>query len=99
MIQTVDFWDFKQAFKNMDREENFSPEGLMALFDYLEEYEDETDEQIELDVIALCVEYTEYADMDDFRRNYSEDYDSIDDIENETQVIRFGRGSFICQDF
>ena len=59
MKKTIDFADFQQAFKDMGRENNFSPDGLRVLFDYLEGYEDATGEQIELDVIALCCDYQE----------------------------------------
>jgi NAD(P)-dependent dehydrogenase (short-subunit alcohol dehydrogenase family) len=43
----------------MDRKDQFSYEGLELIFDYIEEYEQETGEQIELDVIALCCEWSE----------------------------------------
>jgi len=37
----------------MNRKTNFSYEGLEILFEYLEELEESTGEEIELDVIAL----------------------------------------------
>ena len=54
MKQTVNFGDFSDAFCDMDRMENFSPEGLQALFNYIEGYEEDTGVETELDVIALC---------------------------------------------
>ena len=60
MHTTVDSFMFVDAFRRMDRENNFSRPALFALFDYLEEYEQETGEEIELYVIALCCEFTEY---------------------------------------
>jgi hypothetical protein len=59
MKQTIDFNDFVNAFKEADRGEQFSLQGLRALFDYLEDYEESTGEELELDVIALCCEFTE----------------------------------------
>jgi hypothetical protein len=59
MKTTVSRYDFERAFVDADRKENFSYEGLNALFDYLESYEEETGQEIELDVIALCCDYTE----------------------------------------
>ena len=41
------------------RPDNFSYAGLKALFEHLESYEDDTGEEIELDVIALCCDYSE----------------------------------------
>ena len=39
---------------------NFSYDGLGALFDYIEELEHDIGEDIEFDPIALCCEYSEY---------------------------------------
>ena len=53
MKQTVYLNDFINAFQKI-RPDNFSYEGLEQLFEYLESYEEDAQEQIELDVIALC---------------------------------------------
>lgn len=99
MYQSVSLWNFQDAFQSMDRKDNFSYEGLKALFEYLEEYEDSTGEQIELDVIAICSEYTEYDSFEDFTDDHGGDYEDIDELENYTQVIRVGRYGLIVQDF
>jgi len=39
--------------------ENFSYDGLGILFDYLEELESSCGEEWELDVVALCCDYSE----------------------------------------
>ena len=59
IVQTVNFSVFRSAFANMNRSDNFSDSGLVALFDYLENLSEDTCENIELDVIALCCEYSE----------------------------------------
>ncbi len=51
---------FIQEFEKYGRAEQFSRAGLRALFRHLEELGEATGEEIELDVIALCCEYTEY---------------------------------------
>lgn len=61
MKTTVYFNDFVQAFRDFNRIDNFSADGLKALFDYLEEIEEETKQEIELNVIALCCEYSEMS--------------------------------------
>lgn len=99
MKQTINFYDFERAFKDYDRIDNFSNAGLKALFNYLEEYEDSTGEEIELDVIALCCEFSEYESLEDFQANYGTDYESIDDIEDNTIVIMIDNESFITKDF
>ena len=58
MKTTVNFYDFRNAFQAI-RPDNFTIEGLIVLFDYLESYEEETGEEIDLDIIALCCDYTE----------------------------------------
>ncbi len=98
MKQTINEYDFTEAFRKI-RPNNFSYVGLKALFDYLEEYEESTGEEVELDVIALCCEYSEYTDLEEFQKAYSSDYESIEDIERETTVIRIDDDSFIIQDF
>lgn len=99
MTTTITEYSFRQAFHDMDRGNNFSYHGLTALFNALEEYEDCTEEKIELDVIALCCEFTEYADLEEFQADYGEGYETIEDIENQTWVIRVDADSFIIQSF
>lgn len=61
IYQSVSFYSFQQAFSRMGREDQFSYVGLNLLFDYLENLADDTDEPIELDVISICCDYTEYT--------------------------------------
>jgi len=58
MKTTVHFDDFRHAFNSI-RPDNFSREGLEQLFDYFESYEKDTGEEIELDVIAICCDFSE----------------------------------------
>lgn len=88
MKESVNFCDFCDRFNDYDRTDNFSYEGKQALFDYLEEYEHDCGIEIELDVIALCCEYTEYADIEEFHKDYSsEDFPDIESIYDATTVI------------
>lgn len=63
MKTTVTEYDFVRAFEAGQYKDNFSYNGLIALFDHLEEYETFSGEQIELDVVALCCNYVEYPSM------------------------------------
>ena len=87
MIRTINQYDFIDAFKKMGREENFSYDGLIALYDYLEMFEDDTGQSIELDVIALCCGFTEYDNLKEFQADYGDEYETIEDIQNATTVI------------
>ena len=55
MKQTVSFSSFVDAFIVQNRQGQFTSEALRALYDYLED----ADPGYELDVVALCCEYTE----------------------------------------
>ena len=99
MIDTISIYRFQNWFQE-HRPNNFSYTGLASLFDYLEEYEDSTGEQIEFDPISLCCEYTEYDDLGEFHQNYdSETYPDKDSIMDYTQIIEVGTDSFIIQNF
>jgi hypothetical protein len=87
MKQAIDFSLFDQAFRNYDRQSNFTPKGLRRLFEYLEEYEESTGEQIELDVISLCCDYTEES-LSDVLKNYS--LESLEELRDSTTVIMVG---------
>tara|TARA_R110000868_G_scaffold3166_1_gene21044 strand:+ start:692 stop:1018 length:327 start_codon:yes stop_codon:yes gene_type:complete len=58
MKTTVSLYDFRREFEQC-RPDNFSYQGLGVLFEYFEEYENDTSEEIELDVIAMCCEFSE----------------------------------------
>tara|TARA_R110000751_G_scaffold191952_1_gene297546 strand:+ start:165 stop:446 length:282 start_codon:yes stop_codon:yes gene_type:complete len=90
-------YDFEMAFKRYERE-NFSYDGLKALFEYLEEYEEGTGEEIELDVIALCCEYAEYDSLKEYNDDYGTKYGEIDLIQDDTMLIKIeGTERFITQ--
>ena len=59
MYQTINSYDFETAFNKAGREYQFSRKAKNMLFEYLEAYEGNTGEKVELDVIALCCEYEE----------------------------------------
>ena len=99
MHMTINNFDFIEAFKDYGRENQFSREALFALFDYFEELEQDIGEDIELDVIGICCDYTEYDSLEEFKEQCNDDYDSIEDIEDETTVIRLDSGGFIVQNF
>lgn len=87
---------FLEAFMGL-RPENFSREGLFALYNWIEQYEDETDCETELDVIALCCEFSEYEDLEEIQNLYQNIKD-MDDLKDRTSVIEFD-GGIIIADF
>jgi len=87
MIQTINEYEFKDAFHKMDRGNQFSYECLDALYCYLEQLEDDTGEQIELDVIALCCTYSQYDNILEASSEY-EGFNTVEDFEERTTVIK-----------
>jgi len=106
MIQTINVSDFRDAFRACGRHEQFSYEGLGILFDYLEDI----DPGFDLDVIALCCDYSEDS-PEDIAKAYgidlSEDQDEIehreivrDYLDNHTSVVGETPNGFIyCLSF
>ncbi len=88
MIQTIDKYGFEQAFKQAGRGEQFSYAALGALFDYFEEYEESTGEQIELDVVAICCEYTE-SSLSEIADNYSINLEGLEGEDRIEAVVKF----------
>ena len=100
MKQTINFYNFSDAFRKAGRAEQFTYEGQRAIFDYLEEYEDSTGEEVELDVVAICCEYMEYENLEEFHNIYDKkDYPSLEKLRDYTQVIEVGEDSFIIAEF
>ena len=79
---------FADAFRRMGRDDQFSRDALEALFNYLEEYEQDTGDDLELDVIGLCCDFTEYESAITAAEDYgftseleADDYNSQEDFE------------------
>lgn len=88
MKQTLSLSDFQNAFANSSRSEQFSNEALEAIFSYLSELEDSTGTEMELDIVAICCDFTEYENLEDFQKEYdAEEYPDFDSIEYETTVL------------
>lgn len=103
MKQTITESMFKDAFYHAGRKEQFSYAGLSALFDFLEEVEDGN---YELDVVALCCDFSEYDSAWDCvtENGYADlDYDEPDEkeetalnyLQENTCVIEFDGGIII----
>lgn len=73
---------FREAFRLAGRGDQFSYEGLEVLFDYLEQYSEDTGEPIELDVVALCCEYYE-SSIKEIIDQYNLDVSYAEDDEDE----------------
>ena len=109
MKQQINRGTFIDTF-NAIRPDNFTYDGLVALFDYLEEYEEATGTELDLDVIALCCEYSEYSDIEEYLKDYNadvvrEEYETEEEyteaikeeIKDKTTFIEVDDDAFIIQ--
>jgi hypothetical protein len=87
MKTTVNLSDFRDAFHRMGRNTQFSYEALEVLYDYLEECENDTGEEWELDVIAICCDFEE-SDAQAIIEAYSVDCEEGLDEEEVREVAR-----------
>ena len=88
MKTTVNFNDFRDAFRAYNRLDNFSRQGLEVLFDYLEQWEADAGEELELDVIAICCDFSEDS-TDNIAKDYRIDVEGMDDEEKEEAVREY----------
>lgn len=108
MIQNLSWYDFSDRFFKSDTyKNNFTYEGLKALFEYLESLEEDTGEPIEFDMVALCCDYSEFDNAKDAVSEYGSinESDSMDEefakdwLRDRTQVIECENGHIIIQQF
>jgi len=83
MKRNVTEYDFERAFAEMGRNDQFSYEGLKALYEWFEEYEEGTGEEIELDVIAICCDFSEYETAREAALEYGFDPELEDDEDDD----------------
>lgn len=95
MVKRITQNAFIDAFHDMGRGEQFTYEGLVTLYDWI----DEVDEDMELDVIALCCDFTEYEDLKDLQDSYP-DIESMEELQDKTSVLMIeDTDRFIIQNY
>ena len=106
LIQTVDSSDLYHLACRMDRGHNFGYNGWRAIGDYLESLSDSLGENIEIDIIAICCEYSMAESADRFYEEYDmgideyywegmDDEEKLEAIENYLQE---NTAMVICED-
>ena len=109
MKETVTESRFIQAFATV-RPNQFSRKALVALFDYLDQLEQDLGEETEFDPIGLCCEWTEYKDAFEAAEAYAweapeipegEERDdtserkALEYLQDQTHVIDFDGGVLV----
>lgn len=110
MKQTVNFNDFCDAWRKHGRNDSFSYEGKRALFDWIEQIDEQCGTETELDVVELDCYFSEHGSALEAISNHGYDYepegdddeekeeDAAEWLEERTDLIRFN-GGIIIQDF
>ena len=96
MKTTVYFSEFRDLFQQI-RPDNFSYQGQKILFDYFEEYEESTGEEVDLDVIAICCDFSEDS-FENIADQYGIELDAeMDEDYQKQQVIEHleGEGAYL----
>ena len=74
--------EWSDTYKN-----NFSYDGLKALFEWLEDLDDDTGEPIQFDRVGIACDFNEYESIDKFNEDYGKNFKTIEQIGDETTVI------------
>jgi len=100
MKDTITEYQFTDWFQE-HRPNKFTYDGTKALFNYLEQLEEDCDMEIEFDPIAFCCEYNEYDNLKECLKEYDNlKIETIDDLRDYTTVIEVeGSDSIIIQAF
>ena len=92
LVMTIDTaHELQKEFDRYDRSNNFTPAGVRVLFDYLEEISEGSVEDVKLDIIGLCCEYSEDT-FEDIASNYRIDLsdrngETIEDDEEIKRIV------------
>ena len=77
----------ENTFTNEMIKHGFSYEGTKALFEHLEQYEQDCDTELEFDPIGFRCQYDEYENIEEVKKNY-QDIETLEDLEQNTTVIQ-----------
>ena len=88
LIETISASDLYNMAFRMDRGNNFGYDGWLAIGDYLEQLSEDTGENIEVDIVGICCEYSMSEGVSDWWKEYgvysdidSDEWEEMDDKE------------------
>jgi len=105
MYKKLDGHDLKREFENYNRD-YYSIEACNELVDYYTQF----NENVELDVIGICCDWTEYDEQNlitDYEYLLDDDFDDdeekldeiISEIEYNTTIIYLDNGNYLVRGF
>ena len=72
-------------FTDEMRKHGFSYEGTKALFEYLTQFEEDCDHELEFDPIAFRCDFNEYENFEELKKDY--EVEDLEELQNNTTVI------------
>lgn len=91
---TINFTDFKHYF-DLRRRDYFTSAGLWALWQYFEDVHPD----MELDVIGICSDFTEWENIEEYNMAYGSEHEHNWEVSDETIFIDIDGQRFIAQDW
>lgn len=100
LVKTINTGDqLQKEFENFGRWGQFTPTAFDALADYFAEFEG----KIELDVVAICLEFQELRPdeiVSEYGGQYGETAEEIAEaIADETWIVELKNGNYLLQAF
>jgi hypothetical protein len=107
MKNTLNTWQIADALKR-DENAGWSYEGSKALAEYLDQLDQNTGEDTELDIVAIRCDWSEYETATAAAKNYSwwnnadgdeeeAEKSALEYLKDHTQVLEFTGGVIIAQ--
>ena len=91
IVQTLNVYQFRDAFMASSRKDQFSYEALGEIFEALEEYSDSTGEPVEFDIVGICCDWVEAT-----WQEIAQDYDILLDDDMTDTEKRDAVADFLC---
>lgn len=99
MKTTVNRHDFVRAFETCGRKDQFTTSALLALFEYLESFEQDCGFEFELDPVGICCEWAEHDSAilaaKEYGQEFSDEEEALEWLRDHTQVVEFEGGVVI----
>jgi len=90
MKENVSIYKFRDTMVKY----GFSYHGANALYEYLEQFEEDTGHELEFDPVSLNCDFTEYESEEELLSQYN-NCETLEDIEYNTSLIRFKKEDYL----
>lgn len=108
LIEKISSSDLYHMACRMDRGHSFGYDGWLAIGDYLEQLSDDLGENIEVDIVGICCDYSMSEDASDWWKEYGvysdidsgewEDMDDMEKLEAIENYLQENTSVVTCQE-